>query len=90
MCGGVGCDQGKTVYVADTNNHAIRKIDMVERTVTTLVGNGEQGVWRASQHSRPGPVARCQLTDDVPASPLWLLAVQATTTLAATLGVTST
>jgi hypothetical protein len=35
--------QGNTVYVADTSNHAIRKIDLRNKRVTTLTGNGEQG-----------------------------------------------
>ena len=31
------------LYVADTNNHAIRKIDLKKQTVTTIAGNGNQG-----------------------------------------------
>ncbi len=31
------------LYVADTNNHAIRKIDLKKQTVTTIAGNGQQG-----------------------------------------------
>jgi len=33
---------GQTAYVADTENHAVRKIDLVAKTVTTLAGNGTQ------------------------------------------------
>jgi len=33
---------GKTIYVADTGNHAIRKIDLSSRQVTTLAGTGKQ------------------------------------------------
>jgi len=33
---------GTVLYVADLGNHAIRSVDLVERTVTTLVGTGEQ------------------------------------------------
>jgi thiol-disulfide isomerase/thioredoxin len=33
------------IYVADTENHALRKIDMKNRKVITLVGTGEQGPW---------------------------------------------
>jgi hypothetical protein len=40
--------QGNTIYVADTNNHAIRKVDLVRKKVTTLVGNGDQGTSRSS------------------------------------------
>ena len=33
---------GDTLYVADTKNHAIRKIDLAAQEVTTLAGTGEQ------------------------------------------------
>jgi DNA-binding beta-propeller fold protein YncE len=35
---------GSTLYVADTNNHAIRAVDLVARTVTTIAGTGEQNI----------------------------------------------
>lgn len=38
---GIAC-QGDVLYVADTGNHAIRKIDLLARAVETLAGNGEQ------------------------------------------------
>ncbi len=31
-----------TLYVADTENHAIRRVNLVERTVTTVAGTGRQ------------------------------------------------
>jgi thiol-disulfide isomerase/thioredoxin len=31
------------LYVADTENHALRKVDLITKTVTTLAGNGTQG-----------------------------------------------
>ena len=34
---------GETLYVADTENHALRSIDLVAGKVTTLAGNGKQG-----------------------------------------------
>jgi len=33
---------GDTLYVADTENHAIRKVNLQKKTVTTLVGTGKQ------------------------------------------------
>lgn len=33
---------GSTLYVADTENHAIRAVDLVKRSVTTVAGTGEQ------------------------------------------------
>ena len=33
---------GGTLYVADTENHAIRAVDLGKRTVTTIAGTGEQ------------------------------------------------
>jgi thiol-disulfide isomerase/thioredoxin len=36
-----------TIFVADTENHALRKIDLHSNLVTTLVGTGKQGPWRS-------------------------------------------
>lgn len=38
---GVALD-GDTLYVADTENHLIRKIDLVDKQVTTIAGTGKQ------------------------------------------------
>lgn len=46
---GIALD-GETLYVADTENHAVRKIDLEARQVTTLVGTGRQ----AQRHSTGG------------------------------------
>jgi DNA-binding beta-propeller fold protein YncE/thiol-disulfide isomerase/thioredoxin len=34
--------QGDTLYVADTENHLIRKVDLGEKSVTTIAGTGRQ------------------------------------------------
>jgi thiol-disulfide isomerase/thioredoxin len=36
-------DDGATLYVADTNNHAIRAVDTTTGRVTTVLGTGERG-----------------------------------------------
>ncbi len=49
--------EGQTLYVADTENHLVRKIDLKARTVQTLAGTGKQ-----SQQSSPtGPVREVAL-----------------------------
>lgn len=35
------------IFVADTENHALRKINLQNNQVTTLVGTGNQGPWRS-------------------------------------------
>ncbi len=39
------------IYVADTDNHAVRMIDMATKTITTLAGNGQRGVNRMLNHA---------------------------------------
>ncbi|MGD9649017.1 MAG: thioredoxin-like domain-containing protein [Pirellulales bacterium] len=34
---------GETLYVADTENHLLRKIDLASKSVTTIAGTGSQG-----------------------------------------------
>ena len=36
------CLVGETLYVADTENHAIRAVDLKAKTVTTIAGTGKQ------------------------------------------------
>lgn len=38
---------GQTLYVADTENHLLRTIDLEQKTVSTLAGTGEQASFRA-------------------------------------------
>jgi thiol-disulfide isomerase/thioredoxin len=52
------------IYVADTENHALREIDLPLKKVRTLAGNGRQGAWisgaqdvRATQLSSPWNLA---------------------------------
>ena len=45
---------GETLYVADTENHAIRRVDLAAGTVKTIAGTGEQGY--TSEGRRPGRV----------------------------------
>lgn len=35
-------DDGTTLYIADTGNHAIRVVDLQKRQVSTLIGNGQR------------------------------------------------
>lgn len=41
------CLVGDTLYVADTENHAIRALDLQKRTVATVAGTGEQTYHRS-------------------------------------------
>lgn len=38
---------GGTLYVADTDNHAIRALNLKTKTVTTIAGTGKQAAWRS-------------------------------------------
>jgi len=40
--------EGAVIYVADTNNHAIRCVDLGARTVSTLAGTGRQAAYGAT------------------------------------------
>src|SRR5690606_20436090 len=43
------CLIGDTLYVADTENHAIRRVDLSGRTVETIAGDGTQSYRRKGQ-----------------------------------------
>lgn len=63
-------DDGKTLYVADTRNHAIRTVDLESGEVKTIAGLGS----RAGQYPADGAVAR----DTALASPWGLQLVDGT------------
>jgi thiol-disulfide isomerase/thioredoxin len=44
---GIAVD-GEKIYVADTNNHAIRLIDLESKTVKTIAGTGKQAAWKST------------------------------------------
>ena len=44
------CLEGNTLYVADTENHAIRAVDLESKSVSTIAGTGSQ----ARSYARPG------------------------------------
>ncbi len=39
--------EGETLYVADTENHAIRLVNLQAKSVETIAGNGKQAAWRS-------------------------------------------
>lgn len=43
---------GANLYVADTENHAIRRIDLTKQTVETIAGTGNQGFLRPAGKAR--------------------------------------
>jgi sugar lactone lactonase YvrE len=51
-------EDGNTLYVADTENHALRGIDLPKKTVATLAGTGRQSQNRSAR----GPGLRTALT----------------------------
>jgi sugar lactone lactonase YvrE/thiol-disulfide isomerase/thioredoxin len=46
-------EDGRTLYIADTENHAVRAADLDRRTVTTIAGTGKQSYERRPKG--PGP-----------------------------------
>ncbi len=42
---GLTWSDNKTIFLADTENHALRKINVSTKTVSTLAGDGTQGMW---------------------------------------------
>ncbi|HEX4146762.1 MAG TPA: thioredoxin-like domain-containing protein [Pirellulales bacterium] len=51
------------LYVADTENHLLRRVDLKKRDVTTLAGTGKQGgAWPTSAGHGGGPVGKPRKT----------------------------
>src|SRR5262249_48578160 len=61
------CLVGETLYVADTENHAIRAVDLKGKTVSTLAGTGQQSHRHAG--SGPGKLTALNSPWDVIAQP---------------------
>lgn len=56
--------QGEVLFVADSGNHVVRKVDLAQRTVSTLVGTGELG--RGQRELKgPGPTIALRSPWDV-------------------------
>jgi thiol-disulfide isomerase/thioredoxin len=65
--------RGSTLYIADTENHAIRKADLTAKQVTTIAGTGRQNreLAAVAQHAKPlktalsSPWDLCIINDDL-------------------------
>ncbi|MCW8132084.1 MAG: redoxin domain-containing protein [Planctomycetota bacterium] len=60
------CALGDVLYVADTENHRIRKVDLAKKTVETIAGTGEQKFYAATG---PGPATALNSPWDVAVTP---------------------
>ena len=56
---------GDMLWVADTENHMIRKVDLKAKTVATVSGNGKQrrGMWPMMGELKLGPFGQPELPD---------------------------
>ena len=73
------CLDGDTLYVADTENHAIRAVDLVAKRVSTISGTGEQAQ-RSPADRYVGPARTSALSSpwdiiQVPGSPVFYIAM---------------
>jgi streptogramin lyase len=55
---GIALDSGGNIYIADTENQAIRRIDGKSGIVTSLAGNGEEGYGGDGGHATLAKLAR--------------------------------
>jgi hypothetical protein len=53
------------LYVADTGNHAVRRIRLLPGDVETVIGTGKAGRDRPQQHAEPTAIALCAPVDVV-------------------------
>jgi hypothetical protein len=60
---GVAIDSHENIYIADGNNHRVRKIDYVTNIITTIAGNGSAGF-----SGDGGPASNAQLN-----LPTWVI-----------------
>ncbi|XP_043467526.1 NHL repeat-containing protein 2 [Leptopilina heterotoma] len=79
------CALENWIFVADNENHAVRKIDLVAKTVTTVAGNGTQGhdysggkLGRDQVLSSPWDVAIYQHKQSESGVPVLLIAIAGT------------
>ncbi|KAM0954516.1 putative transcription factor WD40-like family [Dioscorea sansibarensis] len=61
---GVACSKDGQIYIADSYNHKIKKLDLVSRRVTTLAGTGragfKDGMALSSQLSEPSGIVEAE------------------------------
>lgn len=71
--GGIAADPGgRYLYVSDTGNHRIRRIDLTQGDITTIAGTGEYGF---SGDDGPALMARLNSPQDIEVGPdgrLWI------------------
>jgi hypothetical protein len=66
---GVAVDEAGNIYIADTENHAIRKVDAPSGNITTIAGDGTQGY---SGDGGPATAAQLNRPHDVyPYGPMY-------------------
>ena len=65
------CLREETLYVADTENHLLRKVDLKNRRVTTIAGTGRQGRgWPGIDFDQRDAVGRPKMPDRWAGPPL--------------------
>lgn len=67
--GGVAIDSTGNIFIADTSNHRIRKVDVLTGVITTVAGNGDNGYGVDPRDSGPATSARLSYPQGVAADP---------------------